>query len=67
MKRIKAHGIPVVVYEPNLDTAEFYNSEVLRDLVEFKLRSDVIVTNRHSEDLDDVQAKIYTRDFFQRD
>ncbi|MDN6500114.1 MAG: nucleotide sugar dehydrogenase [Yaniella sp.] len=67
MKRIKANGIPVVVYEPNLDTAEFYNSEVLRDLEEFKLRSDVIVTNRHSEDLDDVQAKIYTRDFFQRD
>ena len=67
MKRIKANGIPVIVYEPNLDADEFYNSEVIRDLAEFKKRSDVIVTNRHSEDLNDVQEKIYTRDFFQRD
>ncbi|MEY8579096.1 nucleotide sugar dehydrogenase [Corynebacteriaceae bacterium 6-324] len=67
MKRIKANGIPVIVYEPNLDADEFYNSEVIRDLAEFKQRSDVIVTNRHSEDLNDVEEKIYTRDFFRRD
>lgn len=67
MKRIKANGIPIIVYEPNLDADEFYNSEVIRDLAEFKQRSDVIVTNRHSEDLNDVEEKIYTRDFFRRD
>lgn len=67
MKRIKAHGIPVVVYEPNLDADEFYNSEVIRDLAVFKQRCDVIVTNRHSEDLDDAREKIYTRDLFRRD
>ena len=67
MKRIKANGIPVVVYEPNLDANEFYNAEVIRSLAEFKQRSDVIVTNRHSEDLNDVKDKIYTRDFFRRD
>lgn len=67
MKRIKANGIPVVVYEPNLKADEFYNSEVISDLGEFKQRSDVIVTNRHSEELNDVQYKIYTRDFFRRD
>ncbi|WLP87109.1 nucleotide sugar dehydrogenase [Corynebacterium stationis] len=67
MKRIKANGIPVVVYEPNLNTDHFYNSEVISDLAEFKQRSDVIVTNRHSGDLNDVRDKIYTRDFFQRD
>ena len=67
MKRIKANGIPVVVYEPNLNADEFYNSEVISNLAVFKQRSDVIVTNRHSEDLNDVQDKIYTRDFFQRD
>lgn len=67
MKRIKANGIPVVVYEPNLDSDNFYNSEIIRDLAEFKKRSDVIVTNRHSEELDDVHDKVYTRDFFQRD
>lgn len=67
MKRIKAKGIPVVVYEPNLDEDEFFNSEVIRDLDEFKQRCDVIVANRHSSELADVQDKIYTRDFFQRD
>ena len=67
MKRIKANGIPVVVYEPNLNADEFYNSEVISNLAVFKQRSDVIVTNRHSEDLNDVQDKIYTRDFFRRD
>ena len=67
MKRIKANGIPVVVYEPNLNADEFYNSEVISELAEFKQRSDVIVTNRHSDDLNDVRDKIYTRDFFRRD
>lgn len=67
VKRIKAKGIPVVVYEPNLNEEEFFNSEVIRDLNEFKQRCDVIVANRHSSELADVQDKIYTRDFFQRD
>lgn len=67
MKRIKAKGIPVVVYEPNLAEDEFFNSEVIRDLERFKQRCDVIVANRHSSELADVHEKIYTRDFFQRD
>ncbi|WP_319021088.1 UDP binding domain-containing protein, partial [Corynebacterium casei] len=67
MKRIKATGIPVVVYEPNLTTNEFFNSEVIKDLAEFKDRSDVIVANRYSSDLNYVEPKIYSRDFFRRD
>ena len=67
MSRIKAKGIPVIVYEPNLEEEHFYNSEVIRDLDDFKRRSDVIVSNRHSSVLLDVQDKVYTRDFFQRD
>lgn len=67
MKRIKAVGIPVVVYEPNLEDEEFFNSEVIRDINEFKNRSDVIVANRYATDLIDVEEKIYTRDFFRRD
>lgn len=67
MKRIKAKGVPVVVYEPNVEGVEFYNSEVIRDLNEFKQRSDVIVANRRTAEIDDVSEKIYTRDFFQRD
>lgn len=67
MKRLKAKGIPVVVFEPNLESEEFYNSEVIQDLNEFKQRSDVIVANRYSPELTDVAEKIYSRDFFQRD
>src|SRR5699024_7850541 len=67
MKRIKAVGVPVVVYEPNLEQNEFLNSEFIRDLAEFKQRCDVIVANRHSPELNDVRDKIYTRDFFRRD
>lgn len=67
MKRIKAKGIPVIVYEPALEAAEFYNSEVVRDLDEFKSRSDVIVANRREEVLEDVAAKVYTRDIYGRD
>lgn len=67
MKRIKAKGIPVVVYEPNLEGEEFYNSKIIRDLGEFKGRCDVIVANRPTAELDDVADKIYTRDLFRRD
>lgn len=64
MKRLKAKGIEVVVYEPALVAEDFYHSKVIRDLSEFKSVSDVIVANRHTSDLDDVRIKVYTRDIF---
>ena len=67
MKRVKAKGIPVVVYEPTLDAPEFFGSEVTHDLSKFKADCDVIVANRWSEDLADVEGKVYTRDLFKRD
>lgn len=67
MKRIKAKGIDVVVYEPMLTEAEFYHSKVINDLAEFKNMSDVIIANRMTQTLDDVKHKIYTRDLFGSD
>jgi UDPglucose 6-dehydrogenase len=64
MKRVKSKGVEVIVYEPALKEAKFFNSRVVNDLVKFKQESDVIVANRITDDISDVMNKVFSRDLF---
>ena len=67
MKRLKAKGIEIIIYEPALTEPEFFRSAVIRDLEAFKAQADVIIANRMTDDLNDVKAKVYTRDLYSRE
>ena len=67
MKRLKAKGITIIIYEPYLKESSFFNSEVISNIDDFKRMSDVIVTNRNNKELIDVKDKIYSRDLFGTD
>jgi UDPglucose 6-dehydrogenase len=67
MKRIKAKGIKVIVFEPVLNEKDFFGSEVIQDFNEFKAKSDLVLSNRMYKDLEEIKSKVYTRDLFQKD
>lgn len=67
MKRLKSKGTEIIIYEPSYTDETFYDSKVIKDIEEFKSKSDIIVTNRYNKELKDVKDKIYTRDIFYRD
>ena len=67
MKRIEAKGIPLIIYEPDIEEETFLRSEIVHDLTDFKRRADIIIANRRTEELNDVAEKVYTRDVFGRD